>query len=226
MPKPTFYTYEQRAEYRAYHRFLATPEGRGFPRPKDMDDYFANREKWRAGQYGEEYPVEPPVEPPVAEIPSPPPVLPPSPAPDYPSDSLYDEYQKWALPPEEQARRREESYALTQYGRKEAYREQPRYFEPFAKWIKGQTAISQALRGYVEDKYSSLRARHEADLPPLTGFPTREEARAEAARRESAWEAWLPSQLPDVRQDYYAQRPAERGERYWVQSPTLRTVAW
>ena len=62
--------------------------------------------------------------------------------------------------------------------------------------------------------------------PELTGYPTREEARAEAARRESGFQAWLPGQVPELEQKYWAQRPEQRGERLWMQSPNTRMVNW
>ena len=43
----TAWTDEQLAEYQAYLDFLATAQGRGFPVPADIDDYFENRDTWQ-----------------------------------------------------------------------------------------------------------------------------------------------------------------------------------
>jgi len=71
-----------------------------------------------------------------------------------------------------------------------------------------------------------LQARYEAGLPRLTGYPTREEARAEAARREAGFKGWLTGQTPGIYQEYMGQRPAARGERLYMQSPRTRTANW
>jgi len=134
--------------------------------------------------------------------------------------------EKYALTPEEEARRREEAYQASQYAQEEAYREQPRYPETFTGWIEGQSGVSQSLKAYIEREYPSLRSEYEAGLGRLTGFPTREEARAEAQRRETGWSAWLTEKTPEITQDYYMQRPTDRGERMWMQEPTLRTANW
>lgn len=196
------FTVEQRADYNLYVRFLKTDEGLNWPRPQHIGDFVANIDKWateRAGGIveGEGVPPE--------------------------ETSVYDEY---AVPPEEAARRREEAYEESRYAAEERYREPARYSETFAGWVEGQGGISEALRGYVEGQFPSLRAEYESTLPRETGFATREEARAEAAKREKGWAGWLQSELPEVRQEYYMQRPYARGERYAEQSPTLRAVNW
>ena len=143
------------------------------------------------------------------------------------------EYEKWALSPEEQARRREESHqagleakARAEYARQEAYGEAPGYQEPFSQWLQTQGDQSQYLRDYIESKYPSLRTQYEATQPRLTGYPTREEARAEAERRETGFKAWLPAQLPTVEAEFWGQAPAQRGERPQVYSPRSRYIAW
>lgn len=136
------------------------------------------------------------------------------------------EVDEYALDPGEAARRREEAYREGRYAAEERYRETPRYSETFAGWIGQQGDVSQALKGYIEKEYPSLRTEYQAGLPRLTGYPTREEARAEATRRETGWEAWLGEKRPEVYQEYMTQRPAERGERLWMQQPTMREVNW
>jgi len=100
------------------------------------------------------------------------------------------------------------------------------YGETFTGWLEQQGQFSGALEKFAESQYPSLQSQYKAGLPRLTGFPTREEARAEAAKRESGFQAWLGQQTPGIYQEYMAQRPAERGERLWMQQPTMRTVNW
>jgi len=134
--------------------------------------------------------------------------------------------EPYEVDPEEAARRREEAYEEGRYAAKERYREPPMYQEAFAGWLGQQGQLSSALQEYTERQYPSLRAEYGAEAGRLTGFPTREAARAEAARREQGWQAWLTEKRPEVREEYYAQRPAQRGERLWMQRPTVRAVAW
>lgn len=137
------------------------------------------------------------------------------------------EVEKYELPPEEAARRREESYQEGRYAAQERYGETPMLQETFAAWLPQAAGdMSGALREFVENQYPSLRAQYEAGLPRLTGFPTREEARAEAAKREAGFSAWLTGQTPELEQEYWGQRPYARGEQYSQYSPTLRTVNW
>jgi len=143
------------------------------------------------------------------------------------------EYEKWALSPEEQARRREEGYqsalesrARAEYAAREAYGEAPEYRTSFSNWLQTQGSQSQYLKDYIENKYPSLRTQYEATQPRLTGYPTREEARAEAERREAGFKAWLPAQLPTVEAEFWGQAPAQRGERPQVYNPRSRYIAW
>ena len=101
------------------------------------------------------------------------------------------------------------------------------YKETFSSWLPKQaSAMSGALTSYVESQYPSLQARYEAGLPRLTGYPTREEARAEAARREAGFKGWLTGQTPGIYQEYMGQRPTERGERPYMYAPATREVGW
>ncbi|MCJ7805897.1 hypothetical protein MUP46_04630 [Patescibacteria group bacterium] len=135
--------------------------------------------------------------------------------------------EEYELTPEEAARRREESYQRSQVAAGEAYHETPMYSETFAKEIQQWAgSMSGALRGFAENQFPSLRAKYEAGVGQMKGYSTPEEARAEAARRASGFEAWLPKQVPELKQQYYEQRPYARGERYQEQSPTLRAVNW
>ena len=143
------------------------------------------------------------------------------------------EYERWALSPEEQARRREEGYqsalesrARAEYAAREAYGEAPEYRTSFSNWLQTQGSQSQYLKDYIENKYPSLRTQYEATQPRLTGYPTREEARAEAERREVGFKAWLPTQLPSVEEEFWGQRPTERGERPAAYAPRMRHIAW
>ena len=134
--------------------------------------------------------------------------------------------EELALPPEEVARRQEEAYAESRYAAEERYREAPMYGETFTQWAQEQSDTSQALQAYIKGQYPSLQAEYKAEVGRLGGFPTREEARTEAGRRETGWESWLGERMPETTQEYYAQRPAQRGERLWMQAPSLREVNW
>ena len=134
---------------------------------------------------------------------------------------------QYALDPAEAARRREEAYRESRYAAQERYGEQPRYQEIFGGWLpQAAEQMSGALLKYTRGQYPSLRTEYQAGQPRLTGYPTREEARAEATRREAGWQAWLPQRVPKLEQEYWAQRPAERGERLYMQAPVMRAVNW
>lgn len=131
-----------------------------------------------------------------------------------------------AIEPEEAARRREESYAEARYAAQERYKEPPEYTGTAAQWMTRQQDFSQALRGFVEKELPSLQAEFRAEQGPLPGFATREEAREEQSRRERAYRAWLPERMAGVEEEFYAQRPAQRGERYHIQAPVTRFAGW
>jgi len=114
----------------------------------------------------------------------------------------------------------------TKYAAQERYGEAPMYPETFTAWLNQQGQFSGALEKYVESQYPSLRSQFEAQAGRLTGFPTREEARAEATRREAGFQSWLGGEVPGLKQEYWAQRPAERGERPYMQSPNVREYNW
>jgi len=116
------------------------------------------------------------------------------------------EVEQYEIDPAEAARRREESYAEGRYAAKERYGETPEYQQPFQQWLDKQAGFSGALEAFAESEYPSLQTRYKAGLPDLTGFPTREEARAEKAKREAGFQAWLPEQTPE--------------------QPTTRTANW
>lgn len=143
------------------------------------------------------------------------------------------EVSEHELSPEEKAQREAQRWEREQlgwersdYAAKEAYRETPMYGETFTAWLGEQGQFSGALEKYTESRYPSLRSRFEAGMPRQTGFPTREEARSEAAKRERGFQAWLSGETPGIYQDYMSQRPAERGERLWMQAPNVRGLKW
>jgi len=134
--------------------------------------------------------------------------------------------REYGLSPEEQARRQQEAYEESRYAAQERYGEAPMYPETFTAWLNQQGQFSGALEKYVEGQYPSLRSQFEAQAGRLTGYPTREEARAEATRREAGFQSWLGGEVPGLKQEYWAQRPAERGERLYMQSPNVRPLNW
>jgi len=136
------------------------------------------------------------------------------------------EEEEYALPPEEAARRREEAYGESRYAAQERYTETPEYQLPFTQYLQEQGRFSGALEAWTENQYPSLVSQFRTTQPELTGYATREEARAEKARRESRFKAWLPKQEYGLYQEYASQRPGERGERLYMQAPTMRTANW
>jgi hypothetical protein len=228
-------------DYKDYLAFLETPEGKNFPVPKDVADYIANREQWIADYdyyargYTEEqlrefntwkryastygtledwYPTN--IEDWLANYEK--------------AQSQLSEWRKEAPPeisPAEEARRREEAYAESRYAAEERYTEAPMYGETSAAWLtEQQSRLSGALKNFIEGELPSLRSEFEATQPRPTGYPTREEARGEARRREREYEAWLGERLPEEYQEYMSLRPAQRGERLYMQAPSVRTVNW
>lgn len=271
---PSDYTPEQIAEYEAYLAALEQYPDSGLPVPKDIDDYFKNRDKWQ-----DEYvPPEEPTEEEIEER-------------EYTDEEKREYYtyrnyerayrdpddwvafdiedyfknwdiaqeqlgewqteeverereqteyerereeaERWALSPEESARRREEGYEYSQwvreraeYGAKEAYRETPEYGQTFSNWFSSEASKSQPLEAFIKGMFGELRTEYQTGMPRLTGFPTREEARAEAGRREAGFEAWLPKQLPELEQKFWAQAPWKREERPGLFAPRIRTVSF
>ena len=136
------------------------------------------------------------------------------------------EAEQYEIDPAEKLRRQEEAYKESRYAAEERYGETPRYSEAFTGWKEQQGQFSNALTEFIESEFPSLRSQFEAGLPPLTGYPTREEARAESASREKGLQAWLGGQTPELEQKYWGQRPAQRGERLYMQSPNVRTINW
>ena len=114
----------------------------------------------------------------------------------------------------------------TKYAAQEAYGETPEYQPRLQQFLDDQLKASSAFEAFTEKQYPSLVSRFDITQPELTGYPTREEARAEKARREQAFQAWLPGQVPGLEQEYWAQPPAARGERLYMQSPNVRTLNW
>lgn len=205
------YTTAQQLDYIKYKKFLNTDEGRGWPSPASIADFLANIDKWAAqmtAQIEEKAQEE-------AEVKA-----------QEETQRQEEQQVEYDARQAEYDARQAEQDARAAYARQEAYREQPMYSETFSQWIQGQSDTSQALQAYIKGQYPSLQAEFRAEAGRLTGFPTREEARTEAERRESGWQSWLGERMPETTQEYYAQRPTERGERLWMQAPTLRTVNW
>jgi len=136
------------------------------------------------------------------------------------------EQREHALPPEEARRRQEEAYAEGRVAAGERYREPTRYPETYEAWLGQQGQFSGALERFAETQYPSLQRQFEAGMPQERGYATPTEARAAALQRESMFQAWLPQQEAGMYQDYMGQRPAERGERLFMQAPRTRTVNW
>lgn len=219
--EPT-YTDAQNREYNSYKRYASVYGDPSDWYPADIEDYYANLDsaqtqlaKWQQKEIDqgvkqtevEQYTKE--------------------------QRALAKAYQAVALSPEEEARRREESYqsalesrARAEYAAQEVYGETPAYQNSFSGWLDTQNSQSQYLKDFIENKYPSLRTQYEATQPTLTGYPTREEARAEATRREAGFEAWLPTQLKTVESEFWGQRPTVRGERPAAYAPRMRYTAW
>ena len=212
------YTTAQQLDYIKYKKFLNTDAGRDWPTPASIADFLANIDKWAASmtaafekQAQEEAEAKVQEETKIQE------------AQQAEQEAKQAEYDAYTA---EQRAYAEEARARTEYAAQEAYHEAPMYPETFSQWAQEQSDTSQALQAYIKSQYPSLQAEYKAEVGRLTGFPTREEARTEAGRRERGWESWLGERMPETTQEYYAQRPAQRGERLWMQAPTLRTVNW
>jgi len=238
-------------DYIQYKKFIKTEEGKGLPEPTSIEDYLKHATEW-ATQFAEQKEIEQTelqrqynlykaYMRAYGELGGWQPVdfddwLNNREAADQQLAGWQEEHglqleeelavEEYAISPEEAARRQEEAYAESRYAAEERYREAPMYGETFAQWGQGLDAASQALQAYIKGQYPSLQAEYKAEVGRLGGFPTREEARAEAGRRETGWKSWLGERMPETTQEYYAQRPAQRGERLWMQAPSLRKVNW
>ena len=131
-----------------------------------------------------------------------------------------------AIEPGWRARELPELPAAGGEGQEAEYREAPMYSPMFAQWIQGRGDMSGALEQYIEGRYPSLKAEFQAGVGRLPYSETREGAIGEAGQREQQWQSWLSERMPETRQEYYGQRPTERGERMYMYQPTTRAVNW
>ena len=108
----------------------------------------------------------------------------------------------------------------------EQYWEYPRYGVMATEWLHNNEQFSGALSAFTESQFPSLQRQYEAGKSPLTGFPTRDEARDFAREREQSFQDWLTGMTPEIERRYWAQRPAQRGEKLYAFSPWMRTINW
>jgi len=247
------YNWEEWAEYERYLGVLNTTEGTILPIPQSISDYFNNKKHWeRLGQLGQLPPTTRTVEDAglihgqlqvtgqVLAQGSP--WLTPEGEPlDFdeggepivvgdekdkeppPGFETYDEYLAYLKRQREYS---EWSMQQAEYRAQEGYRETPQYGQVFDPWLEEQGQFSGALAAFTEKEYPSLVSKYKATQPRLTGYPTREEARAEAGRREAGFGGWLGGETPELEQKYWGQTPLMRGERPYMYQPTMRTVNW
>ena len=242
------YTQQQQDDYDDYLAFLQTADGKNFPAPKDISDYLTNREQWIADfdYYARGYTEEQLREfntwkryaSAYGDL----------------TDWFPNNIDDWLANPDkaqkqlaiwqqehgtaleeeevseaeqaEEDKYRQEQREKAAYYEQERYTEAPMYPETFTAWLNQQGQFSGALEKYVESQYPSLRSQFESQAGRLTGKPTREEARAEASRREAGFQAWLGGEVPGLKQEYWGQRPDVRGERFYMQSPNVRELRW
>jgi hypothetical protein len=232
--KETEYTDEQVREYQNWINYYNRYGALGDWFPVDIEDYYSNHGKAQRLLQGyinqeEKEPIERPAE----------------------QERLYREYLQWASryaePGDwyatdiddffrnydkamEQQRvweqRGAEAEVEEEYLKAERYKQTPEYGQVFNPWLEEQTGFSGAMEQFTEREYPSLLSRFQATQPRLTGYPTREEARAEADRRKAAFGAWLGQESPEIYQKYMGQPPLMRGERPYMYQPTMRTVNW
>jgi len=141
-------------------------------------------------------------------------------------DTWKQEYGTQLAEEEEYEAEQEEAYQEGRIAAGERYREPTRYSETYESWLGEQGQFSGALERFAETQYPSLQRQFEAGMPQETGYATPTEARAAALQRESMFQAWLPQQEASMYQKYMGQRPEQRGERLWMQAPTMRTLNW
>jgi len=250
-PPPTTgaeYTQQQQDDYDDYLAFLQTADGKNFPTPKDISDYLTNREQWIADYdyylrgYTEEQLREFNTWKRYASTYGDLTDWFPNNIDDWLANpdkaqkqlAIWQQEHGTALEEEEvseaeqteEDKYRQEQREKAAYYEQERYTEAPMYPETFTAWLNQQGQFSGALEKYVESQYPSLRSQFEAGMPRQTGFPTREGARTEAARREAGFQAWLGGEVPELEQKYWGQRPGERGERPYMQSPNIRELGW
>ena len=250
-PPPTTgaeYTQQQRDDYDDYLAFLQTPDGKKFPTPKDIADYLTNREQWIADYdyylrgYTEEQLREFNTWKRYASTYGDLTDWFPNNIDDWLThyDTAQEQLAKWqqehgtALEEEEvsEAEQAEEDKYRQEQREKAAYYEQERYtaapeYQPrLQQWLDEKLEESRAFELFSEKQYPSLVSKFKLTQPELTGYSTREEARTEKARREQKFAAWLPGQVPGLKQEYWGQRPTERGERLYMQSPNVRELSW
>lgn len=234
--EPSAPTQEQIEEYNNYLDYLKAHPDKELPKPFDIQDYLKHRDEWAPG-WMEEEPTPWPEEPEpyysdeeVREY---------NTYRDYGSrfrdpgdwmpvdiadyfrnwDTAQEQLTEWktlATKEEQQKTEREQ----------EAYGEAPEYGQSFSNWFGAQGSRSQPLQSFIEGMFGTLRTQYQATQPRLTGFPTREEARTEAERREAGFEAWLPKQIPAVEEQFWAQAPRRRWEAPGTFAPRIRSVAF
>ena len=185
-------------EYQAYRRYASTYGDPDDWYPLSIDDYFAN---WDIAQEQLDEWKEEVTQAEQREI----------------------EYEKEQ---QEADRRREEAYQKSQYAQQEAYHEQPEYGQQYEKWLGAQRDKSLPIQHFMERMFPSYREQFEATQPRPTGYATREEARTEAARRETEFQNWTNRKLPEMEAEFWEQSPYQREERPSIFAPRLRSVSY
>lgn len=125
--------------------------------------------------------------------------------------------------------------AQTEQGQLDEYYEQQRQeaFRPDVQYGPAFYQRQEALKGesvyyqsWMRNMFPELQRRFQATQPRPVGYPTRGEARAAAGETEKVWEQYLDVQKPKLRQEFYGQRPWDRGERPRYYQQRLRQVSY
>ena len=124
-----------------------------------------------------------------------------------------DEYYDWS---------RGRAYESAQ----EAYRPSPQYDPALYKQREALEGESVYYQNWMTDMFPELKRRFEATQPKQVGYPTREEQRAAEAQLEQGIGQYLTAEQEALRQEFYEQRPWDRGERPHIYQPKLRQLSY
>ena len=108
----------------------------------------------------------------------------------------------------------------------QTYMEQPMLSQQFSTWMHDQEEMSGAFSQFVESEYPSLRGRFDVIEGRMPEFGSREAAEEHALGVEGRWKSWLTGQTPELEEQYWSQRPQQRGEKLFEYAPAMRAINW
>ena len=109
---------------------------------------------------------------------------------------------------------------------REAYRPEVQYGPAFYQKQEALGGESVYYQDWMRNMFPELQRRFQATQPAPVGYPTRAEARTAAGQTAEKWGQYLGVQAPELREEFYSQKPWDRGERPQYYQPPVRQVSY